>query len=146
MANLNRVLIIGTLTKDPDLRYTPKGTAIADLSLAINRVWNDDGEKKEEVTYVEVTLWSSQAENANKFLKKGKSVFIEGRLKLDTWEDKNSGQRRSKLRVVGESMQFLSPRDNGSDKPSAPASRPSPVKTGKSHEPDADDAPDDIPF
>src|SRR5690349_24740999 len=86
MANLNRVLLIGNLTRDPEVRYTPKGTAVSDLGLAINRVINsEDGERREEVTYVDVTLWGRQAEIAREYLAKGRGVFIEGRLQLDSW-------------------------------------------------------------
>jgi single-strand DNA-binding protein len=108
MANLNRVLLIGNLTRDPEIRYTPKGTPVADIGLAINRVLpTDEGEHREEVTYVDVVLWGRTAEIAGQYLKKGRSVFIEGRLQLDTWDDKQTGQKRSRLRVVAENMQML---------------------------------------
>lgn len=108
MANLNKVLLLGNLTRDPELRYTPKGTAVADLSLAVNRRVSDgNGNWSDETTFVDVTVWGNTAENAQKFLAKGRGVFIEGRLQLDTWEDKQSGQKRSKLKVVGENVQFL---------------------------------------
>lgn len=109
MANLNKVMLIGNLTRDPELRHTPKGTAVSEISLAINRTWsNDQGQKQEETTYVEVTLWGRQAELAQQYLTKGRPVYIEGRLNLDTWDDKETGKKRSKLRVIGENMQFLS--------------------------------------
>jgi single-strand DNA-binding protein len=109
MANLNKVMLIGNLTRDPELRHTPKGTAVSELSLAINRVWNNDqGQKQEETTFVEVTLWGRQAELAQQYLTKGRPVYIEGRLQLDSWDDKETGKKRSKLRVIGENMQFLS--------------------------------------
>lgn len=109
MANLNKVYLMGRLTRDPELRYTPKGTAVADLGMAINRYrgGGDGGERTEETTFVDVTLWGRQAELANQYLAKGREVFIEGRLQLDSWEDKASGQKRSKLKVVGEAMQFI---------------------------------------
>jgi single-strand DNA-binding protein len=114
MSSLNKVLLIGSLTRDPEVRYTPKGTAIADIGLAINRVYSgDDGEKKEEVTFIDVTLWGRQAEVAQEYLRKGQPVFIEGRLQLDTWQDKQSGQKRSRLHVVAESMQMLGNRTGG---------------------------------
>jgi len=92
MANLNRVLLIGNLTRDPQIRYTPKGTAVADIDLAINRVLKtEEGERREEVTYVDVVLWGGVAEIAHKYLKKGRPVFIEGRLQLDAWDDKQTG-------------------------------------------------------
>ena len=108
MANLNRVHLIENLTRDPEVRYTPQGTAVADIGLAINRSWKDDNdEKKEEVTFVDVTLWGRVAEVAQEYLRKGRSVFIEGRLRLDTWDDKQTGQKRTKLKVIGESLQLL---------------------------------------
>jgi len=109
MANLNKVMLIGNLTRDPELRHTPKGTAVAELGLAINRVWMDEQKgKQEETTFVDVTLWGRQAELAQQYLTKGRPVYIEGRLNLDTWDDKTTGQKRSKLKVIGENLQFLS--------------------------------------
>jgi len=108
MASVNKVMLLGNLTRDPEIRYTPKGTAVTDLGMAVNRVrTGDNGERIEEVTYVDVTLWGRQAELAGQYLAKGRPVFIEGRLQLDQWDDKQSGQKRSRLRVVGENMQFL---------------------------------------
>src|SRR5271166_5380805 len=113
MANLNRAILIGNLTRDPELRYTPKGTPIAQIGLAINRVWkNENGEKEEETTFIDVELWGRLAEIAGQYLKKGAPAFIEGRLQLDTWDDKQTGQKRSRLRVIAESMQLLATRDN----------------------------------
>ena len=115
MANLNKVYLMGRLTRDPELRYTPKGTAVADLGMAINRFrgGGDGGERTEETTFVDVTLWGRQAEIANQYLAKGREVFVEGRLQLDSWEDKSSGQKRSKLKVVGEAMQFIGGQGGG---------------------------------
>ncbi len=111
MASFNKVILLGNLTRDPEVRYTPKGSAVCDLGLAVNRQYSlDNGEKREEVTYVDVVLWARLAEIAGEYLKKGRPVFIEGRLQLDTWDDKQSGQKRSKLRVVGETMQLLGSR------------------------------------
>lgn len=108
MANLNKVMLIGNLTRDPELKYTPKGTAVAEISLAINRVWNNDqNQKQEETTFVDVTLWGRQAELAQQYLTKGRGAYVEGRLQLETWDDKQTGQKRSKLKVVAESLQFL---------------------------------------
>jgi single stranded DNA-binding protein len=108
MASLNRVFLIGNLTRDPEVRYTPKGTQVVELGLAVNRVTKDEnGEKKEEVTFVDVTLWARQAEVAGQYLRKGSPVMIEGRLQLDTWDDKQTGQKRSRLRVVAENLQLL---------------------------------------
>jgi single-strand DNA-binding protein len=151
MANLNRVLLIGNLTRDPEVRYTPKGTAVAEIGLAINRTYSgEDGEKKEETTFVEVTLWARQAEIAGQYLKKGRPVFIEGRLQLDTWDDKQTGQKRSKLRVVSESLQLLGSRPEGeSSSPATPprrASAATPSPRPQPRDPDLDVEPDDIPF
>jgi len=109
MASFNRVILIGNLTRDPEVKYIPSGMAVAEIGLAVNRYFNDKStnERKEETTFVDVTLWGRQAELAGEYLAKGRPVMIEGRLQLDTWEDKQSGQKRSKLRVVGETMQFL---------------------------------------
>lgn len=114
MANLNKVMLIGNVTRDPEIKYTPKGSAVTDLGIAVNRVFTPDGgEKREETTFVDVTLWGRQAEIAGEYCKKGRSIYIEGRLQLDSWEDKASGQKRSKLRVVGETFQLLGPRPGG---------------------------------
>jgi single-strand DNA-binding protein len=115
MANLNKVLLLGNLTRDPELRYTPKGTAVADIALAINRIWNNEqNQRQEETTFVDITLWGRQAEIAQQYLTKGRGVFIEGRLQMDTWEDKASGQKRSKLKVVAENLQFMPDGKGGS--------------------------------
>ena len=155
MANLNKVLLMGNLTRDPEVRYTPKGTAVAELGIAVNRVYSgENGEKREEVTFVDVTVWGRTAENVGEYLKKGRPVFIEGRLQLDSWEDKTSGQKRNKLKVVADNVQFLgSPRgaggDGGPDEgEEAPRSRPSgggrssaPPKNAPASQPDDDDIP-----
>jgi single-strand DNA-binding protein len=114
MATLNKVMLIGNLTRDPEVRYTPKGSAVADVCIAVNRVWTTEaGQKQEEVTYVDIVLWANLAELASKYLAKGRPVYIEGRLQLDTWDDKATGQKRSRLRVVGENLQFLGPKPEG---------------------------------
>lgn len=108
MANVNKVILIGNLTRDPEVKYTPKGTAVAEVGLAVNRNYTvGDGEKREETTFIDVELWGRTAELAAQYLAKGRSVYFEGRLKLDTWDDKATGAKRSKLRVVAETMQFL---------------------------------------
>src|SRR3954453_15888057 len=119
MASFNKVILLGNLTRDPEIRYTPKGSAGCDLGIAVNRQYTlENGERREEVTYVDVVLWARLAEIAAEYLKKGRPVFIEGRLQLDTWDDKQSGQKRSKLRVIGENMQMLgSPRTGGAAAP-----------------------------
>jgi single-strand DNA-binding protein len=114
MASFNKVILLGNLTRDPEVRYTPKGSAVADLGIAVNRVYTtDSGEKREETTFVDVTFWGRTAEVAGEYLKKGRPVFVEGRLQLDSWEDKTSGQKRSKLKVIGETMQLLGGRPGG---------------------------------
>jgi len=143
MANLNKVMLIGNLTRDPELRYTPKGTAVADIGLAINRVWsNEAGQKQEETTFVDVTLWGRQAELAEKYLSKGRGAYIEGRLQLDTWDDKETGKKRSKLKVVGENLQFL-PDGKGTPGGSRPQGSDS-IPTGPNSGVEEDE--DDIPF
>src|ERR1700746_853216 len=108
MANFNKVILAGNLTRDPELRYTPKGMAIAKLGLAVNRDWKSEtGETKEEVTFVDVDAFGRQAEVISQYLKKGRPILVEGRLKLDQWDDKQTGQKRSRLGVVLESFQFL---------------------------------------
>jgi len=154
MANFNKVILAGNLTRDPELRYTPKGMAIAKLGLAINRVWkNEAGENKEEVTFVDVDAFGRQAEVIAQYLKKGRPILMEGRLKLDQWDDKQTGQKRSKLGVVLESFQFMDsgrgdgsgPSDNFRSRGAAPAASGAPVA-----EPPAPDGPppeeDDVPF
>jgi single-strand DNA-binding protein len=114
MASFNKVILLGNLTRDPEVRYTPKGTAVTELGMAVNRVYTaENGEKREETTFVDVTLWGRTAEIAGEYLKKGRPVFIEGRLQLDTWDDKTSGQKRSKLKVVGEGLQLIGSRPGG---------------------------------
>src|SRR6516165_11575613 len=132
MASFNKVILVGNLTRVPELRYTPKGTAIAKIGLAVNRVWtNEAGEKKEEVTFVDVDIFGRTAENVGQYMRKGRPILIEGRLKLDQWDDKQTGQKKSKLGVVAETVQFLgSPAGGGEGGGSAPAApraaRPAP--------------------
>ncbi len=102
MASYNKVMLLGNLTRDPEVKYTPKGTAVTELGLAVNRTYTTDGgEKREETTFVDITMWGRQAEIAGEYLKKGRPLFVEGRLQLDTWDDKQTGQKRSKLRDGG---------------------------------------------
>jgi single-strand DNA-binding protein len=165
MANLNKVMLIGNLTRDPEVRYTPKGTAVGDLGMAVNRRVSDGaGNWSDEVTFVDVTVWGTNAENAQKYLTKGRGVFIEGRLQMDTWEDKASGQKRSKLKVVAEVLQFLpdgkggaqrgggdggdhAPRSNGGENySSAPRSSGPPQGGSPADAGDFREEEDDIPF
>ena len=112
MASYNRVVLVGNLTRDPELRYISSGTAVSEVGLAVNDRVKRDGQWVEETTFVDVTLWARTAEIANEYLSKGSSVLIEGRLKLDSWEN-NEGQKRSKLRVVGERLVMLGGRSGG---------------------------------
>jgi single-strand DNA-binding protein len=149
MASFNKVILLGNLTRDPEVRYTPKGTAVTDLGLAVNRTYTaDNGEKREEVTFVDVTFWGRTAEVAGEYLKKGRPVFVEGRLQLDSWDDKTSGQKRTKLKVIGENMQMLgAPRGGGSsggDEESSGgsrSSRPAPPPKAAPSAPDDDEIP-----
>lgn len=112
MASFNRVILCGNLTRDVELKYTTGGTAVAQVGLAVSRHWFDKAKnaKQEETTFVDVTLWGRTAEVAAEYLKKGSPVLIEGRLQLDTWKDKDTGANRSKLKVVGETLQLLGSR------------------------------------
>ncbi len=139
-------MLIGNLTRDPEVRFTPKGSAVADISIAVNRVYTaDNGEKREEVTYVDVTLWGKLAELVGKYLTKGAPFYIEGRLQLDSWEDKATGQKRSKLRVVGESMQFLGGKKEGSSESRERSQQAPPERQSIRQQADAM-SDDDIPF
>ena len=147
MSNLNKVLLMGNLTRDPEVRFTPKGTAVGDLSIAVNRKVKDGDNWKDETTFVDITAWGSTAENAQKYLTKGRGIFVEGRLQIDTWEDKRSGQKRSKLKVVAESIQFL-PSGKGEGQPAKKQeSRPENEKGWDAFDKAADNGDeDDIPF
>ncbi len=112
MADLNEVRLIGRLTRDPELRTTPTGMAVSTLGLATNRKFKgQDGVLREETTFVDITCWSKTAEMAAKYGKKGRLIFIAGRLKFDSWDDKQTNQKRSKLSVVAENVQFLDRRE-----------------------------------
>src|SRR5438552_17786766 len=151
MANFNKVILAGNLTRDPEVRYTPKGMAIAKFGMAINRSWkNEAGETKEEVTFVDIDAFGRQAEVISQYLKKGSPILMEGRLRLDQWDDKQTGQKRSRLGVVVEGFQFL----GGGAKPgpltlpavaAAPAAAAAPP--APSPEPEGEmPAEDDVPF
>lgn len=138
---LNKVYLIGNLTRDPETKYTVKGTCVGEIGIAVNQVWKDDaGEKREDVTFVDVTVWGKTAELCGQYLKKGAKVLIEGKLSLDQWEDKTTGQKRSKLKVVAENVQFLSPR-TGERATEATSGRAIDAKSVP-----ADDESADIPF
>ncbi|MBI3832020.1 MAG: single-stranded DNA-binding protein [Planctomycetes bacterium] len=109
MADVNIVVLAGRLTRDPEMRYTPSGMAVAKLGMAIGRRFKDNqtGQFREETTFVDVDVWGRQAETASQYLSKGRGLLVEGELRLDQWDDKQTGQKRSKLKVVGYRIQFL---------------------------------------
>jgi single-strand DNA-binding protein len=152
MASFNKVILMGNLTRDPELRYTPKGTAIAKVGLAVNRVWtNEAGEKKEDVTFIDVDVFGRTAENVGQYMRKGRPILVEGRLKLDQWDDKQTGQKRSRLGVVAETVQFLgsAPAAGEGGAPAAPrAPRPAAASAPASEPVEGDGPPesDDVPF
>ena len=114
MANLNKVMLMGNITRDIELRYTPKGTAVADIGMAMNRVRNgENGERIEETTFVDITLWGRTAEIVHQYAAKGHPLFVEGRLQMDTWVDKATGGNRSKLKVVADNVQLMGSRGGG---------------------------------
>jgi single-strand DNA-binding protein len=147
MSTLNRVFLMGNLTRDPEVRYTPSGTAVGDLGLAVNETYkNKAGETVESTVFVDVEVWARQAETCAEYLFKGSPVFVEGRLKLDQWENQQ-GEKRSKLRVRADRVQFLgSPkRTEATDESSKDAAAPAPMPASPPQAtPVADD--DDIPF
>ena len=115
MAGFNRVILIGNLTRDPELRYTPQGTAVADLRLAVTTVRGRSGsERKEETLFIDCTVWDRQAETCSEYLAKGRPVLVEGRLIEDQWQDKETGERRSRIKVYVQNVQFLGGRDGAS--------------------------------
>jgi single-strand DNA-binding protein len=113
MAGFNKVILMGNLTRDPELRYTPSGTAVADLGIAVNTPRGRGPDRKDDTLFVDVTVWDRQAENCSEYLAKGRPVMVEGRLKMDTWEDRETGKRRSRLTVVAQTVQFLGGGDGG---------------------------------
>lgn len=152
MADLNKVMLIGNLTRDPEVRHTPKGTAVGDLSMAINQNYKaQDGQLREEVCYVDVVAWGRQAETCKEYLTKGSPIFVEGRLQLDQWETKE-GEKRSRLRVRAERIQFLGRgKQAGGSSSSSSASHDSPATSSSKAAPseehfDQVHHDDDIPF
>ena len=149
MANFNKVILAGNLTRDPELRYTPKGTAVAKIGLAINRTWRTEtGEQKEEATFVDVDAFGKTAETIGQYFKKGRPILIEGRLRYETWEDKQTNQKRSKLGVVMENFQFMDSNRGEGAAADAPRNRPAPPAKAEGAEVDAPPPPDDddVPF
>ncbi len=158
MASLNKVFLIGNLTRDPELRVTPKGTAICQFGIAVNRQFKDDsGATRDETTFVDIEAWGKQGELVSKYLGKGSQCMVEGRLKLDQWEDKTSGQKRSRLKVVLDNVQFLGaprgagggPSSGGGDDvdqtPSYERSSP-PARNKAPSPPPPDNIDEDVPF
>src|SRR5712672_882780 len=152
MANFNKVILAGNLTRDPEVRYTPKGMAIAKFGMAINRTWkSESGESKEEVTFVDIDAFGRQAEVISQYCKKGSPLLVEGRLRLDQWDDKQTGQKRSKLGVVVEGFQFTGGPNRGEGGGEAPAPRPRPASSSPSAPPPPvaegpGESDDDVPF
>jgi single-strand DNA-binding protein len=153
MASFNKVILMGNLTRDPEMRYTPKGLAIVKFGLAVNRNWTTEtGEKKEEVTFIDVDSFGRQAETIAQYMKKGSPILVEGRLKLEQWDDKTTGQKRSRLGVIVEGFQFLGGgnRSEGGAPPSPAAPRVQrPAVAAPAAEPVEGDGPpesDDVPF
>lgn len=150
MASFNKVILVGNLTRDPEVRFTPKGTAIAKVGLAVNRTWRTEaGEQKEEVTFVDVDVFGRTAENVGQYMRKGSPILIEGRLRLDQWDDKQTGQKRSKLGVVAETVQFLSSGGSrgdagGEPRPARAAAAPVAPPPSSADEPQMPE--DDVPF
>ena len=160
MPNLNKVMLMGNLTRDPEIKYTPKGTAIANFGIAVNRNYStESGEKREEVTFIDIEAWGRTAEIIGEYFKKGRPIYVEGRLKLDTWDDKQTGQKKSKLRVVADSFEFLGSREGGGgggggesgegraeSRPAGSFKKPASPPPRPPADPDLDAEPDDIPF
>lgn len=155
MASFNRVILAGNLTRDPELRYTPKGTAVTRITLAVNRNYSTEtGEKREEVSFVDVDVWGRQAETISQYMRKGRPLLVEGRLKQDTWEDKTTHQKQSKLKVVLENFTFIDSRGpdsgGGPDAPRPPRPAPAAAASAAPAAAAGPDAPppeeDDVPF
>lgn len=147
MASYNRVVLVGNLTRDVELRYTPSGTAVTDISLAVNERIKRNDQWVEEAHFFDVTLWGRTAEVAGEYLSKGSSVLIEGRLKLDRWEQ--DGKKRSKIQIVGEKMQMLGSKGGSSGgRPAAPHSNTAPTQTATAQSAPTQSAPpeDEVPF
>ena len=148
MPNYNKVILMGRLTRDPEVRYVSSGTPVAGLGLAVNRRWkNQEGQMQEETTFVDVDAFGRQAETIGQYLKKGRPVMVEGRLKLDQWDDKQTGQKRSKLGVVLENFQFLDSRgEGGGGGDSSGYSQPEPSSGTPSGGGGSVPEDDDVPF
>lgn len=138
MSSYNKVILMGNLVRDPELRYSQKGTALGKFTIATTRKWNSEsGEKKEETAFIDVDCFGRQAETVGQYFRKGSPILLEGRLKLDQWDDKATGQKRSKLGVVLESFSFVGSKQESASPPSYPAPTPAPAQPSES---------DDVPF
>ena len=160
MPSLNKVLLMGNLTRDPELRVTPKGTPICQFSLAINRQFKmESGETREEVIYVDVEAWGKQGETIAKYVTKGRPLYVEGRLRLDQWEDKNTKEKRSRMKVVLEQFQFLGDSRGGApggpaggatgsdiDQTASPERHSPPPRTGGTKPASTENLDEDVPF
>jgi single-strand DNA-binding protein len=155
---VNRVILVGNLGKDPEVRYTSGGQAVANLRIATSRSWTDkqSGQKKEETEWHDVEVWGKQAEQCGEYLAKGRQVYVEGRLKTDKWQDKQTNQERSKVKVVAESVRFLGGgagggagrggRAQGADEPTPPGGFEEPDQGPGPGGGGGGGGPDDIPF
>jgi single-strand DNA-binding protein len=148
--NINEVRIAGRLTRDPELRVTPKGTPICQFSVAINRTWKDgDGNKREEVYYADIEAWGRTAENISKYFNKGQEIYVAGYLRLDQWEEKDTGKKRSRTKIVLERFEFVGGRNDGANTggggDSAERNAP-PAGRGAYGKPPPQDDIDDVPF
>jgi len=153
MASYNKVILVGNLTRDPELRHIPSGTAVTDLGLAVNRTWTDrnTNQRSEETTFVDVTCWGRTAEIACEYLRKGRPVLVEGRLQMDEWNDRETGAKRTKLKVVCDNMQMLGSRNEGNSgggggggnsyQPPPQSDEPQPANNPAANPPD-----DEVPF
>jgi single-strand DNA-binding protein len=155
MPNLNKVMLMGNMTRDPEIRVTPKGTSICQFSLAINREFKlESGEKREEVIFVDVEAWGKQGETIAKYVTKGKPLYVEGRLRLDVWEDKTTKEKRTKMKVVLEQFQFIGGRDPGaapsgeqtSESSWAPSTPPRNSPPPRSSSPKSENLEESVPF
>jgi single-strand DNA-binding protein len=162
MASYNKVILLGNLTRDPELRVTPRGTPICQFGLAVNRQYKDEsGQLREEVNFLDIEAWGKQGEVISKYMTKGRPLFMEGRLKYDQWEDKTTGQKRSRIKIVLENFQFIGSREGGSGggasqgggdefEHAAPVERhtppPRPPRAAPPPPPPADNIDEDVPF
>lgn len=140
MPSYNKALIMGNLVRDPELRYTPAGKAVCEISVAVNKTWKgDDGERREKVVYIGVVFWGKTAENVAKYFTKGKPIFVEGEITQDLWDDKETGKKREKTKIQGESFQFVG--GDRTQNEEAPQRPERPPQSPTEENPDDDDIP-----